>query len=213
MLRSYDSAMSATGSDPFSADDLREVTRFVLDRWAEGVDRDWRVPAGTLDWDCLYTADHLVDCVFSYAFFLASRKIDDYPNYGELHALAGSGPTDMIEGLRATSTMLLAVIDTAEPDAVAVIRRRPTVQTGGPRAFAARGGLEMILHAYDVCSGLGIAFEPPAPLCRRLFDTTGDWHGVGSIEPTADAWGDLLERSGRPRPEPGAGELRPDAYP
>ena len=122
----------ATKPEPFTADDLRELSRLVLERWTAGADRDWHARAGTLDWDCLYTADHLVDCVFSYALFLASRKTDAYPNFGELHALEGAGPTDMIEGLRAVTTMLLAVIETAEPDAIAVIRRRPTVQTGHP---------------------------------------------------------------------------------
>ncbi len=149
----------------------------------------------------MYTADHLVDCVFSYAFFLASRKQDDYPNWGELHSLPGAGPTDMIEGLRAVTTMLVAVIDAAEPGASAVIRRWPTVETGHPAEFAPRGGLELILHAYDVCSGLGVPFDPPPTLCRRLFDDTQGWPSA-AIDPTSDPWGDLLERSGRPRPTP-----------
>jgi hypothetical protein len=41
---------------------------------------------GTLEWSCFKTADHTVDCVFSYAFFLASRRTDRYPPFGELHA-------------------------------------------------------------------------------------------------------------------------------
>jgi hypothetical protein len=189
----------ATEPDPFTVDDLRELSRLVLERWTVGADRDWRgARAGTLDWDCLYTADHLIDCVFSYAFFLASRKTDDYPNFGELHALEGAGPNDMIEGLRAVTTMLLAVIETAEPGATAVIVRRPEVRTGGPLEFAARGALEMILHAHDVCSGLGIAFDPPPGLCRRLFESTAGWPGGVEIEPTSDPWADLLVRSGRP---------------
>jgi hypothetical protein len=56
----------------------------------------------------------------------------------------------------------------------------------------------MILPAYDVCSGLGIAFEPPPGLCRRLFDSTAGRHGGVDIEPTSDPWADLLTRSGRP---------------
>jgi uncharacterized protein (TIGR03083 family) len=199
-----------TGNGPFTADDLRELSRFVCERWTAGIDGDWRAPAGTLEWNCLYTADHLVDCVFSYAFFLASRKQDGYPNYGELHTLAGAGPADMIEGLRAVTTMLLAVIETAEPDATAVIRRHPNVVTGTPSEFAARGALEMILHAYDVCRGLGIAFDPPTGLCRRLLRATEDWAGAGPAGSGAgaapsDPWAELLERSGRPRPQVGPG--------
>jgi hypothetical protein len=58
----------------------------------------------------------------------------------------------------------------------------------------------MILHAHDVCTGLGIAFEPPAELCRRLFTATDGWPGNLTVEPTDDAWTDLLVRSGRPSP-------------
>ena len=28
--------------------------------------------------------------------------------------------------------------------------------------------MELILHAHDVCSGLGVKFEPDLYLCRRL---------------------------------------------
>jgi hypothetical protein len=188
----------APESEPFTAADLRTLSELVLARWTAGIDRDWQAPAGSLDWSCLRTADHLIDCVFSYALFLASRKTDGYPNFGELHALEGFGPTDVIEGLRAVTTMLQAVIDTAEPGAVAAIVRRPVVRTGGAQDFAARGALEMILHAHDVCCGLEIPFDPPPDLCRRLFDSTADWHGGVDIEPTGDAWADLVARSGRP---------------
>jgi hypothetical protein len=132
-----------------------------------------------------------------YALFLASRRQDGYPPFSELHALPEATPADVINGLRAVTTMLSAVIATAPPDARAVIRRRPTVVIAPPEDFAARGALEMVLHAHDVCSGLGVPFAPPADLCRRLFDHTDPW-GVGELAREAgDPWTDLLERSGR----------------
>jgi hypothetical protein len=147
------------GVPSFSPEDFSTLSRLVVAAWRSGVDRDWSVPAGTLEWSCWKTADHTVDCVFSYAFFLASRRQDTYPPFGELHALPSATPTDLVDGLQASATMLSAVIATAEPDARAVIGLWPYAQTGTPRDFAARGALEMILHAHDVCTGLEIAFD------------------------------------------------------
>jgi len=189
--------MSDMGDDAFSPEDFSTLTRLVLDAWRSGLDRDWSVPAGTLEWSCWKTADHTVDCVFSYAFFLASRRLDTYPPFGELHALASATPGDIVEGLQAATTMLSAVIAAAAPDTRAVIGLVPHAQNGSPRDFAARGALEMILHAHDVCSGLGIPFAPPNDVCARLRDDAHEWPGQARLPATDDAWSDLLERSGR----------------
>jgi hypothetical protein len=186
----------------FMAEDFAELSAFVLNAWRSGVDRDWSVPAETLEWSCWTTADHTVDCVFSYAFFLASRRLDSYPPFGELHALPEATPADLVDGLRAATTMLSAVIAAADPNTRAVIGLWPHTMTGTPSDFAARGALEMILHAHDVCSGLGISFDPPRELCLRLRETVRDWPGQRSLPATDNPWTDLLERSGRP-PAPG----------
>jgi len=186
-------------SDAFSPGDFAELTALVLDTWQSAVGRDWSVPAGTLEWSCWTTADHTVDCVFSYAFFLASQRRDSYPPFGELHALDGATPSDLIDGLRAATTMLSAVIEAGDPNVEAAIGLWPFALNGRPADFAARGALEMILHAHDVCTGLGVAFDPPRELCRRLRDTAQDWPGQAQLRPTDDPWTDLLERSGRAR--------------
>jgi hypothetical protein len=122
----------------FSPEDFAMLTRLVLDAWRSGVDGDWSVPAGTLEWSCWRTADHTVDCVFSYAFFLASQRQDTYPPFGELHALPDATPADILDGLQATTTMLSAVIATTDPEARAVIGYRPT-RKPEPRATSRRG--------------------------------------------------------------------------
>jgi hypothetical protein len=185
--------------DPFTPEDFAHLSALVLDAWQSAADRDWSVPAGTLEWSCWTTADHTIDCVFSYAFFLASRRLDSYPPFGELHAFADATPSDLVEGLRAATTILSSVIAAADPDVQAVIGLRPHALNGRPADFAARGALEMILHAYDVCTGLGVVFDPPRDLCLRLRDATHDWPGQAQLPPTDDPWPDLLERSGRPR--------------
>ncbi len=184
---------------PFTVTEFDALSELVLSAWWSGVELDWTVPAGTLEWSCFTTADHTVDCVFSYAFFLASGRQDRYPDFTELHALPGATPTDLLYGLRGACTMLSSVITTAEPSVRAIIRYAPDPQTGSPADFAARGAHELILHAADVCTGLDVPFDPPRELCQRLWDHTREWPYTRSVETTADPWSDLLERSGRAR--------------
>jgi hypothetical protein len=182
---------------PFTLADFELLSDLVVAAWQSAVDADWSVPAGTLEWSCLRTADHTVDCVFSYALFLASGRQDDYPPFTELHALPEATPADVVNGLRAVTTMLSAVIAASPPDARAIIRRRPAAVTAPPGDFAARGALEMVLHAHDVCTGLGVPFAPPADVCGRLYEHTDRW-GVGELgHERRGPWSDLLERSGR----------------
>jgi hypothetical protein len=65
-----------------------------------------------------------------------------------------------------------------------------------------RAGLELILHAHDVCAGLDVPFEPPPNLCERLREHTREWpmwQFWNELGRTDDPWGDLLEASGRRR--------------
>jgi hypothetical protein len=60
----------------------------------------------------------------------------------------------------------------------------------------------LILHAHDVCAGLGVPLVPPADACARLRDHTHGWPhwtGPGWRPPptTDDPWHDLLVGSGR----------------
>ncbi|HEX4492842.1 MAG TPA: maleylpyruvate isomerase N-terminal domain-containing protein [Acidimicrobiia bacterium] len=183
------------GGGPFTPDDFAELSAQVIAAWTAGLDHDWSAPAGALEWSCFTTADHTIDCVFSYALFLAARRDDVYPPFTELHALPGASPRDLVNGLSAVCTMLSAVVAAAPADARAIIFGAGP--TGIPQDFAARGGLELILHAHDVCRGLGVSFDPPRDLCARLRDHTHDWPGVRDTPVTDDPWSDVLARSGR----------------
>ncbi|MBA2283756.1 MAG: hypothetical protein H0W25_21315 [Acidimicrobiia bacterium] len=181
----------------FTVDDLDLVSALVLANWHGAVEEDWSVPAGTLEWSCLTTADHTIDCVFSYALFLGSRRLDEYPPFGELHALPEAGPSDMVDGLRAVTTMLSATIRVAPPETRAVLRPKPNARAGGPDDFAARGTHELILHAHDIAAGLQQPLDPPAEVCERLYLATDGWFGPATEPPAGDPWAALLARSGR----------------
>src|SRR5687767_3592829 len=103
--------MSPTSKpDAFSADDFAALAELVINSWDSARDRDWSVPAGSLEWSCWRTAEHTVDCVFSYAFFLASRAQNRYPAFDELRALSEATPDDLVDGMRAAANMLHGVI-------------------------------------------------------------------------------------------------------
>ncbi|MGH9261254.1 MAG: hypothetical protein ACRD08_15410, partial [Acidimicrobiales bacterium] len=199
----------SAGAAAFSREDLDQVTRLVVDTWRVGFDRDWSVRAGTLEWSCTKTADHTVDAVLAVAFFLASRRQDGYPDWGwgELTMGPDARPDHLADALETVGRVLSAVIAAAEPGSRAVIWRNPRVETRGPADFAPRGALEMILHAHDVCTGLGLPFEPPTDLCSRLREHTRTWPhwgapGWSELAVTGDAWSGLLRASGRSRRHP-----------
>jgi|GEM_PF-3320853 len=196
--------MLSQGSETFTVSDLHRLSGLVAATWGAAADHDWSVQAGTVEWSCLRTADHAVDCVYAPAFFLASRKVDGYPEMGSDMTLGPKAtPAGIVESLGIATRLLAAVVNDAEPGTEAVIVRRPTILTGRPADFVPRGALELILHAHDVCRGLEIDFDPPGELCYRLREHTLSWpmwtRAWPGLERTDDAWGDLLNGSGRSR--------------
>jgi hypothetical protein len=193
----------ASGDERFTAEDLYELSDLVARAWTAAADLDWSVPAAGLDWTCIHTADHAVDCVYAPAFFLASRKLDGYPEAGSDMTLgAAATPLTLVESLQMATRMLVAVVRDAPPEARASIFGRADI-VAGPPDFLPRGALELILHGHDVCAGLGVAFEPPSGLCRRLREHTRPWLTWtaywSDLPRTDDPWDDLLTGSGRTR--------------
>jgi hypothetical protein len=54
-------------------EDLRAAAAICQETLRPALDRDWSVRAGDLEWDCRRTLDHVVDTLFLYAAYLASR--------------------------------------------------------------------------------------------------------------------------------------------
>src|SRR5206468_3532162 len=88
----------------FDREHLERLTEAVVEAWTRGADRDWSVPAGTLEWNCRMTADHAVDCTFAPAFFLASRKHDAYPDMGAIWSCGpDASPAQLVQSLEVAS--------------------------------------------------------------------------------------------------------------
>jgi hypothetical protein len=183
----------------FTAADMAALTTSVADAWRAGLDLDWSVPATTTGWTCRATADHAVDCVLAPAFFLASRRTESYPE-GQWSTGEEASPEQLIETLEMNSRILIGVVETTPPDVRAICWRRP-VEVRPPADFLPRGALELVLHAQDVCGGLGLPFEPPAEAVDHLRHHVADWpffQGYWSpLSLAGDPWADLKHVSGR----------------
>jgi hypothetical protein len=186
----------------FGCDDLEHLASFVAAAWRRGADRDWSARAGRLEWSCTRTADHAVDTVLAPAFFLASRRRDDYPTFVPTSLGPDPRPEDLADAVETAARILVAVVRTTAPDVRAVIWRRPRVEARPPQDFVPRGALELILHGHDVAAGLGVPFAPPVPLCERLRRHTSEWPhwrspGWSPLTLAGDPWTDLLRAAGR----------------
>jgi hypothetical protein len=191
-----------SGEERFTSADLLQLTHQVGQAWTAGAGRDWSEPAGTLEWSCLRTADHAVDCVYAPAFFLASRRVDHYPDVGfDLTIGTEANPARQVESLQIATRILAAVVNEAGPDVRAVIFRRPRLLAARPQDFLPRAAVELVLHAHDVCTGLRVPFDPPGELCYRLREHTRPWPmwstAWATLGHSEDPWADLLRASGR----------------
>ena len=188
----------------FSTDDLPALGRDVAARWTAGADADWSAPAGTLEWSCTATADHAVDCVYAAATFLASRRTDRYPDMPIFTAGSDAAVQQLVESLDVMCRLVVDVVGGAAADVRAVLFAGPEPLLGAPVDFVPRAGLELILHAHDVCAGLGIDYEPDVDVAGRMRNHTSPWpmwtREFGApVTHTDDPWGDLLRASGRHR--------------
>jgi hypothetical protein len=131
------------------------------------VDKDWTVSAGTLRWTCWQTAAHIAHDLTGYAFQLAGQPPDRYYPI-DLTVRDSATPADLLTVIGAAGGLLATVVDGAS-GAARAWHWGPTDATG----FDAMGVAETILHTFDITSGLGAPWPPPAGLAsvvlQRLF--------------------------------------------
>lgn len=159
-----------------TADDLDTAVWAAVDALRGVPDDAWSAPAGGLEWDCRETADHLADDLFAYAAQLGPRRpprdtnvpfaFDGRPGGPVLsiRADAAAGTAGILEVVEASGAFLSAMVRTKSPDT----RAHHVMGLSDPEGFAAMGVVEVLAHAHDLATGLGVPFEPPAEVCERV---------------------------------------------
>ena len=181
-------------------DDLAAAADFCVRTLNPALDRDWSVPAGDLEWDCRRTLDHLVDALLFYSALLATRSTE------RIRSPRSGDPDATIEQLL-----------TAVPTAAAILNEITKAAPPGTRAFHPAGMAdvsgwlamactEVLVHTYDIASGLDIDLDPPAAIASRVVARIFPW------APTdAEPWATLLWCAGR-TPLGDQPRLDPDWY-
>ena len=187
-------AVDPERSEREAADRFEEAHELVLRALRELVDSDWSMPAGTLQWSCRETLDHMIDCILSYALQLAAQAEDGFLPFQQLHPLPEATTADLVDGLRGVGRIFAALIRAVPADSVA----SDGVYALDVDEWAARGSYEILLHAHDVLRGHGVRFEPPATLCRWVLASPRLWMLDRDLAAqTRHAWEALLLGSGR----------------
>src|SRR5215208_2937045 len=94
-------------------DDLMTAARVCRETLTPALDRDSRGPAGDLEWDCRRTLDHIVDTLFLYAAYLASRGREclSPPRNGDPSA----SPAQLLATVAVAAAVLTEVAQAAPP--------------------------------------------------------------------------------------------------
>lgn len=184
-----------------SADDLDLAVQLAVGVLRKAPPAAWEGRAGSLEWDCWETAEHLADDLFSYAAqigprtppmegavpFAWERRSPQGPA-NAIHMDRAAGPAGLLQALEACGALLVAMVRTTPPE----VRAHHGHGASDPEGFAAMGIVETLVHTHDLAEGLGLDWTPPADLCART---------LARLFPDAptdtDPWPTLLWATGR----------------
>lgn len=173
-----------------TADDLDLAINAVESTLKPAVDQDWLTATGTGAWTARATAEHVGDCLISYAAQLIATPQDRYARFMVV-ADADASAAELLEFLVLGGRLLASVVRTCPPAARAY---HPT-GVSDPEGFAAMGCVEMLVHGHDLALGLGLRLTAPPQTCRnviaRLFP-----HTAATLADT-DPWTALLWSTNR----------------
>ncbi|MEU0567022.1 hypothetical protein ABZ297_16780 [Nonomuraea sp. NPDC005983] len=195
------SRSAGAGPSPVTADDLELAVRLAVAVLREAPPTAWDRRAGSLEWDCWETVEHLSDDLFAYAVQLGPQTppLDgDVPFVWEsrrpggpanaVHADRAAGPPGLLQVLEASGALLVAMVRTTPSH----VRAHHVHGASDPEGFAAMGLVETLVHTHDLAEGLGLAWAPPSGLCSRV---------LARLFPDAplntDPWPTLLWATGR----------------
>ncbi len=170
-------------------DSVAAAAAAVVAALQPGVDADWSVRAGDLEWSVDRTIAHMTGAAAKYALYLSSRST----RYVAVSVCPAEDATrqERLEAIEECAAALASVAATAPAGAVGyhVTGMRNAEQ------FLAMACEELLVHTYDVTRGLGLAYEPPEELCRLVIE-----HCYPGHDEQRPVWPFLAWLSGRPHP-------------
>ncbi|NUK00409.1 hypothetical protein [Streptomyces lunaelactis] len=194
-------AEAAASPSRVTADDLDQAVQLAVTALQEAPATAWGRKAGTLEWDCWETVEHLSDDLFAYAVQLGPRTppLDgEVPFVWEsrrpggpgnaVHADRTAGPAGLLQVLEASGALLVAMVRTTPSH----VRSYHGYGVSDPEGFGAMGIVETLVHTYDLAEGLGLVWDPPADLCARVLARLFPHAPVDT-----DPWLTLLWATGR----------------
>lgn len=160
----------------------------------------WGNRAGSLEWDCWETVEHMADDLFAYATqlnpatpegaYVPVAMTSTRPGGPEsaIHVDREKGAASLLLALEACGALLAAMVTTASPST----RAWHPYGTSDPEGFAAMGVVETVVHTHDAAQGLGVQWEPPSDLCARVLNRL-----FPDAPSDAPPWATLLWVTGR----------------
>ena len=198
------------GRAPVTAADVTLAVGLAAAALGRAPAEAWGNPAGSLEWDCWETVEHIADDLFAYATqltpatpeggYVPIAMTSTRPGGAEsaIHVDREKGAVGLLQALEACGALLVAMLTTTSPGT----RAWHPYGTSDPEGFAAMGVAETLIHGHDAAQGLGVPWEPPADLCARVL--SGLFPGAPADAPP---WAALLWSAGRAdlpdRPRPG----------
>jgi hypothetical protein len=166
--------------------DVRRAVAAAAGALSSHAGADWSVKAGDLDWDCRRTLGHAADALIWYAANLALRTTERPVDIADFDRGA---PIDWLLSTLVASGNVLAVVAEGSPPGARGYHGAGMADATG---FVAMGCDETLVHAYDVCAGLGVTFDGPADVSERIVSRIFPW-----APEHPNAWERLLWCNGR----------------
>lgn len=192
---------AAPPRSPVTAGDLDRAVQLALATLRQAPAAAWDHPAGSLEWDCWETAEHLTDDLFTYAVQMAPRTppLDGAVPFAfgsrrpggpvnAVHVDRSAGPEGLLQALDASGALLVAMARTTPPE----VRAYHSFGVSDPEGFTAMGIVETLVHTYDLAEGLGLAWTPPGDICARVLARL-----FPDAPRAAEPWPTLLWATGR----------------
>lgn len=139
---------------------VREMKRTLVPH----ADRDWGVKAGTVDWTCWEVAAHVAHDLLKYAGQVAAQPRDAYLPI-ELAIRRDATPDVVLSVVGASGTFLSLAVRAADEDT-----RGWHWGLSDAAGFAAMGIGEVLVHTFDIASGLGVPWRPPDGLAEAVVE-------------------------------------------